>query len=146
MNQLFADAVLEEAGDEPALVFIQDYHFALLPRMLKDRNPNLIMAQFWHIPWPNAEIFRVFPWGEEMLDGMLGNDLLGFHLRYHSRNFAESVRMGIEARADQTGFDLTRNGHTTLVRAFPISIDFDEFAALGDSPKSAWNARSGCAS
>ncbi|MCU1263183.1 MAG: otsA [Bryobacterales bacterium] len=133
VNQLFADAVLDEAADQPALVFIQDYHFALLPRMLKERNPNLIVAQFWHIPWPTAEIFRVFPWGEEMLDGMLGNDLMGFHLRYHSRNFADSVRMGIEARADQTGFDLTRNGHTTLVRAFPISIDFEEFSALGDS-------------
>ena len=135
VNQLFADAVLDEAGAEPALVFIQDYHFALLPRMLKNRNPNLIVAQFWHIPWPNAEIFRVFPWGEEMLDGMLGNDLLGFHLRYHSRNFADSVRMGVEARADQTGFDLTRHDHTTLVRAFPISIDFDEFATLADSPE-----------
>ncbi len=133
VNQLFADAVLDEAGDQPALIFIQDYHFALLPRMLKERNPNLIVAQFWHIPWPNAEIFRVFPWGEEMLDGMLGNDLLGFHLRYHSRNFVDSVQVGIEARADQTGFDLTRHKHTTLVRAFAISIDFDEFSELGDS-------------
>jgi alpha,alpha-trehalose-phosphate synthase [UDP-forming] len=132
VNQLFADAILDEAGDKPALVFIQDYHFALLPRMLKERNPNLIVAQFWHIPWPTSEIFRVFPWGQEMLDGLLGNDLLGFHLRYHSRNFVDSVHMGIEARADQTGFDLTRNGHTTLVRAFPISIDFEEFAALAD--------------
>ena len=133
VNQLFAEAVLEEAGDEPALIFIQDYHFALLPRMLKERNPNLVIAQFWHIPWPTQEIFRTLPWGEEMLEGMLGNDLLGFHLRYHSRNFAEAVRLGIEARADQTGFDITRHGHVTRVRAFPISIDFDEESALADS-------------
>lgn len=133
VNQIFADAVLEEAGSGPAFVFIQDYHFALLPRMVKDRNPNLTVAQFWHIPWPTQEIFRCFPWGEEMLEGMLGNDLLGFHMRYHSRNFTESVRLGIEARADQTGFDITRNGHVTRVRAFPISIDFDESSALAAS-------------
>ena len=89
-NQLFADAVLEEAGGEPAFVFIQDYHFALLPRMLKQQNPKLIVAQFWHIPWPNRETFRVFPWKEELLDGLLGNDLLGFHLRYHGANFLET--------------------------------------------------------
>ena len=78
VNALFGDAVLEEADDRPAFVFIQDYHFALLPRYLKERNPNLIVAQFWHIPWPNRETFRVFPWKEELLDGLLGNDLLGF--------------------------------------------------------------------
>jgi len=133
VNQLFADAVLEEAGSGPAFVFIQDYHFALLPRMVKDRNPNLVVAQFWHIPWPTQEIFRCFPWGEELLEGMLGNDLLGFHMRYHSRNFTEAVRLGIEARADQTGFDITRHGHVTRVRAFPISIDFDESSALAAS-------------
>ncbi len=130
VNRLFADAVLEEAGDGPAFVFIQDYHFALLPRMLKERNPNLTIAQFWHIPWPTQEIFRTLPWGEEMLDGLLGNDLLGFHLRYNSRNFSESVRLGIEARADQTGFDITRRGHVTRIRAFPISVDFDEQSTL----------------
>ncbi len=132
VNELFAEAVLEEADDEPAFVFIQDYHFALLPRMLRNRKPNLKIAQFWHIPWPTPEIFRAFPWGEEMLEGLLGNDLLGFHMRYHSRNFTEAVRFGLEARADHTGFDLTRQGHVTLVRAFPISVDFEEFSAYGN--------------
>ena len=82
---------LEEADDRPTFVFIQDYHFALLPRYLKERNPNLVIAQFWHIPWPNRETFRVFPWKEELLDGLLGNDLLGFHLRYHCQNFIETI-------------------------------------------------------
>ena len=109
VNQLFGDAVLEEAGDRPAFVFIQDYHFALLPRYLKERNPNLIVAQFWHIPWPNRETFRVFPWKEELLEGLLGNDLLGFHLRYHCQNFLEAVDRTIEARIDQEqGRDRTR--------------------------------------
>ena len=100
VNALFADAVIEEAGDRPALVFIQDYHFGLLPRMLKERNPNLIVAQFWHIPWPNREIMRAFPWQEELLDGLLGNDLLGFQLRYHCQNFLDTVDRALEARVD----------------------------------------------
>lgn len=123
-NQLFADTVLEEAGGKPALVFIQDYHFGLLPRMLKERNPNLTVAQFWHIPWPNRETFRVFPWKEELLDGLLGNDLLGFHLRYHCDNFLETVERGLEAMVDTEHSDVQRGGHLTRVRAFPISIDY----------------------
>ena len=97
VNRMFADAVLEEVGDEPAFVFIQDFHFCLLPRMLKEANPRLIIAQFWHIPWPNREVFRTFPWGEELLDGLLGNDLLGFHVHYHCQNFLDTVDRGIEA-------------------------------------------------
>ncbi len=133
VNQLFGDAVLEEAGDRPAFVFIQDYHFALLPRYLKERNPNLIIAQFWHIPWPNRETFRVFPWKEEMLEGMLGNDLLGFHLRYHCQNFLEAVDRTLEARIDQEQGEIVRGGKSTLVRPFPISIDFERQEALAQS-------------
>ncbi len=132
-NQLFAEAVLEEAAGGPAFVFIQDYHFALLPRILKDRNPNLIVAQFWHIPWPNREVFRTFPWGEELLDGLLGNDLLGFHLRYHCGNFVETVDRGVEAKVDHEHLAVTRGGHTTKVRPFPISVDFDRHTAMADS-------------
>jgi trehalose 6-phosphate synthase len=124
-NQLFAEAVLEEAGDRPAIVFIQDYHFALLPRLLKQRNPRLVVAQFWHIPWPNREVFRAFPWKEELLDGMLGNDLLGFHLQHHCSNFLHTVDRGIEAMVDTEGFRVFRNGGMTRVRPFPISIDFE---------------------
>src|SRR6266478_461327 len=91
VNELFAQAVLEEAGDGSAFVFVQDYHFGLLPRILKERNPKLIIAQFWHIPWPNPEVFQVFPWKEELLEGLLGNDLLGFHLRHHCQNFLATV-------------------------------------------------------
>ena len=124
-NQVFADAVLEEADGEPAFVFIQDYHFGLLPRMLKKRNPNLTVAQFWHIPWPNRETFRVFPWKEELLDGLLGNDLLGFHLHYHCANFLETVDRGVEAKVDTEHGDAWRGGKLTRVRPFPISIDFE---------------------
>lgn len=135
VNALFAQAVLEEAGDGPALVFIQDYHFALLPRMLKELAGNrLVVAHFWHIPWPNREIFRAFPWRDELLDGLLGNDLLGFQVRYHCQNFLDTVDRGIEAKVDHERFEITRNGSPTLIRPFPISIDYAEHVeqATGD--------------
>jgi trehalose 6-phosphate synthase len=134
VNALFAQAVLEEAGDGPALVFIQDYHFALLPRMLKELAGNrLVVAQFWHIPWPNREIFRAFPWREELLDGLLGNDLLGFQVRYHCQNFLDTVDRAIEAKVDHERFEITRNASPTLIRPFPISIDYAEHVEHAES-------------
>ena len=132
-NQLFANAVLEEADGEQAVVFIQDYHLALLPAILKRNNPKLTVAQFWHIPWPNRETFRAFPWKDQLLDGMLGNDLLGFHLQYHCTNFLETIDRTIEARVDTEHGYVSRNGHRTQVRAFPISIDFEERVRMAGS-------------
>jgi alpha,alpha-trehalose-phosphate synthase [UDP-forming] len=125
VNRQFADAVLEEVVDEPAVVFVQDYHFALLPRMLKEMRPDLVVLQFWHIPWPNREVFRVCPWQEEILDGLLGNDLLSFHIQYHCNNFLETVDRGLESKVDLERFAVTRRGKTTYVRPQPISIDPD---------------------
>jgi trehalose 6-phosphate synthase len=125
VNQIFADAVLEEVGQKKAVVFIQDYHLALLSRMLKEKNPDLIIAQFWHIPWPNHEVFRICPWHEELIDGLLGNDLLGFHIQYHCNSFLETVDRSLESRIDRESLSVTRGGEKTLVRAFPISVDFE---------------------
>lgn len=133
VNDLFAKAVLDEAAADPAFVFVQDYHFGLLPRMLKEGNANLIVAQFWHIPWPNPEVFQVFPWKEELLDGLLGNDLLGFHLRYHCQNFLDTVDRTLEAKVDYEKFEVTRGGKVTVVRPFPISIDFEEHTEQAQS-------------
>jgi trehalose 6-phosphate synthase len=135
VNALFGEAVLEEAGEKPTFVFIQDYHFALLPRYLKRRNPNLIVAQFWHIPWPNREVFRVFPWKEELLDGLLGNDLLGFHIRYHCQNFMDTVDRTLEARIDYEQAEIVHQDKPTLVRPFPISIDFERQTAMAAGPE-----------
>jgi trehalose 6-phosphate synthase len=135
VNELFARAVLEEANDQPALVFIQDYHFCLLPAMLKQMaGGKLLIAHFWHIPWPNREILRAFPWQEELLDGLLGNDLLGFHIRYHCQNFLDTVERGIEAKVDLERFEVTRGGKVTTVRPFPISIDFAQHEAEAKAP------------
>lgn len=134
VNGRFAHAVVEESGGRPAFVFVQDYHFGLLPRMLKEGDANLIVAQFWHIPWPNPMIFETFPWKEELLDGLLGNDLLGFHLRSHCLNFLDTVERTLEAKVDHERFEIIRGGKTTIVRPFPISIDFEGHAAAAASP------------
>jgi alpha,alpha-trehalose-phosphate synthase [UDP-forming] len=133
VNERFAEAVLEEAGTDPTFVFIQDYHFALLPRMLRNARSNIVIAQFWHIPWPNREVFSSFPWREEILDGLLGNDLLGFHLQHHCNNFLKTVDCSLEARVDESGSEIYRGGHSTLVRPFPIGIDFDDHAEVTES-------------
>jgi trehalose-6-phosphate synthase len=132
-NELFAEVVLDEAENDPAFVFIQDYHFGLLPRILRRWNPQLAISQFWHIPWPNREAFRVFPWKEELLDGLLGNDLLGFHVRYHCANFLETVDRNVEALVHTEHGDVVKGGHTTRVRPFPISIDFAGHSRLAAS-------------
>lgn len=125
VNRVFAQSIADEILDRPALVFIQDYHFALLPRMLRASCPQAILAQFWHIPWPNPEVFRICPWKTEILEGMLGNDILGFHIRFHCDNFIATVDQQLEARADRERSAIVYRGHMTKVRAFPISIDFD---------------------
>ncbi|MES1260267.1 MAG: trehalose-6-phosphate synthase, partial [Acidobacteriota bacterium] len=110
--------------------------------------PNLLVAQFWHIPWPNRETLRAFPWKEELLDGMLGNDLLGFHLRYHCANFLDAVEREVEAKVDHAHAEVTRGGRTTMVRPFPISIDFEWHNDMAQSSEIAagtdfWRERMG---
>jgi trehalose 6-phosphate synthase len=134
-NELFAEAVLEEASGYPAFVLIQDYHFGLLPRILKRANPQLNIAQFWHIPWPHNDVFRTFPWKRELLEGLLGNDLLGFQLPCHCSNFLETVNCNLEAQVDFDRAHVRTGEYDTAVRAFPISIDFDERAGMAYSPE-----------
>ena len=129
-NRAFADAVLDEIGFEPAIVFIQDFHLALLPRLLRQARPDILLAHFWHIPWPNSDVMKRFPWAEEFLGGMLGNDLVGFHVQHHCDNFLESVDRGIEALVDLEHRRAIRDGHSTFARPFPISIDVSGYAAL----------------
>jgi trehalose-6-phosphate synthase len=133
VNQRFAAAVLEELGDDTGFVFIQDYHFALLSRLIKEKRPDVIVAQFWHIPWPNREIFRACPQATELIDGLLGNDLLGFHIRHHCLNFLDTADRFIEARVDYERRSVTRGGKETLVRPFPISVDSDRIHELARS-------------
>jgi trehalose-6-phosphate synthase len=123
VNRKFAAAVIDEMeGQNQPLVLVQDYHFALLSRMLKDRRPDARIALFWHIPWPNPEAFGICPWQEQLLDGMLGADLIGFHIQAHCNNFLATVDRALESRVDQEHFSVTRRDHETKVRPFPISV------------------------
>jgi len=140
VNKKFAEVVLEEMrGCSSPLLFVQDYHFALLPRLVKDVRPDARVAMFWHIPWPNSEVFGICPWQAELLDGMLGSDLIGFHLQSHCNNFLETVDRVLEARTDWEQFNIQRNGHTSSVRPYPISVAWDEstFASSGPNEKGA---------
>ncbi len=129
VNARFADAVAEEmAGEKHPVVLIQDYHFALLPRMVKDRIPHARVAIFWHIPWPNPEAFSICPWQQELLDGLLGADLIGFHVQAHCNNFLSTVDRVLEARVDWEHFSVKRKDHWSSVLPFPISVDFPEEA------------------
>jgi len=133
VNEIFADAVMDEIGDRQAVVLVQDYHFALLSGYLKERSPDLTVGQFWHIPWPAYEIFRTCPWHEEILAGMLGNDLMGFHTRSFCDNFIDSVERSLEAMTDRENSAIIRKGNTTIVEPFPISVDFDSISAEADT-------------
>jgi trehalose 6-phosphate synthase len=126
-NQKFAAAVLDELqNSQHPLLLVQDYHFALLPRMVKKARPDARIAIFWHIPWPNPEAFGICPWQRELLDGLLGADLIGFHTQAHCNNFLETVDAVLESRIEWERFAVKRRDHLTFVQPFPISVDFRE--------------------
>jgi alpha,alpha-trehalose-phosphate synthase [UDP-forming] len=136
VNRKFTAAVLEEIEDTPKpVVLVQDYHFALLPRMIKEKRPDARVAIFWHIPWPNPEAFGICPWQRQLVDGLLGADLIGFHIQSHCNNFLQTVDRVVESRVDWEHFAVMRQNHRTIVRPFPISVDLtdDNDSAATDS-------------
>ncbi len=129
VNRKFADALLDEMKDcEKPVVLVQDYHFALLPRMIKQKRPDARLAIFWHIPWPNPEAFGICPWQRELVEGLLGADLVGFHIQSHCNNFLQTADRVMESRIDWEHFTVQRLGHNTAVHPFPISVE------VADSP------------
>ncbi|HUY15151.1 MAG TPA: trehalose-6-phosphate synthase [Terriglobia bacterium] len=131
-NQKFAETTVEEMkGNELPVVLVQDYHFALLPRLIKDIVPQARVAIFWHIPWPNPEAFGICPWQRELVRGLLGADLVGFHIQSHCNNFLETVDRVMESQVDWERFGVNRRGHWTLVRPFPISVDMTDDGGIG---------------
>ncbi len=123
VNQRFADAVVEEATCDDPIVLVQDYHLALVPRMVREKLPKATIITFWHIPWPNAETFGVCPWKTEILEGLLASTILGFHTRWHCTNFLETIERFIESRIDHEHSSISHGGSNTLVRPYPISIE-----------------------
>jgi trehalose-6-phosphate synthase len=124
VNQMFADAVVAEARSADPVVLVQDYHFALLPAMVREKLPRATILMFWHIPWPNPESFSICPWREELLKGMLGSTILGFHTRFHCQNFISTVDRNLEARIEHEHSTVSFGGRPTLVQSYPISIEW----------------------
>ncbi len=125
VNERFAEVLLDEIkNEEDPLILIQDYHFSLLPLLIKSKRPDARVALFWHIPWPNPEVFGICPWKQEILVGLLGADILGFHVQFHCNNFLETVDRYLESKLNWDHFSIERRGTKTLVRPFPISVAF----------------------
>ncbi|MBP6900730.1 MAG: trehalose-6-phosphate synthase [Burkholderiaceae bacterium] len=129
VNQRFADAVVAEARGEDPIVLVQDYHFALLPALIRERLPQATILTFWHIPWPNPESFGICPWRREILQGLLGSTILGFHTRFHCKNFIETVDRCLEARIEHEHSTISFQDKETLIESYPISIAWPEQAA-----------------
>jgi trehalose 6-phosphate synthase len=123
VNRRFAEAVCEEVQGPDPVVLVQDYHFALAPRMIRERLPRATILTFWHVPWPNAERFGICPWERELLEGLLGSSIVGFHTQQHCINFVEAVDRFLEARIDRERQGVVQGGRECLVRSYPISID-----------------------
>ncbi len=134
VNRKFAEAVVDESGTDSPIVLVQDYHLALLPRMIRNRLPNATIITFWHIPWPNPESFGICPWRAQLLDGLLGSSILGFHTQFHCNNFFDTVDRLLEARVDRETFTISYGGLQTAVHRYPISIDWPPAAEFTAKP------------
>ncbi|OGD66661.1 hypothetical protein A3F08_03390 [Candidatus Berkelbacteria bacterium RIFCSPHIGHO2_12_FULL_36_9] len=126
INKRFAEAILEEIKGKKAIVWIQDYQLALVAKYVKEKRPDALVAQFWHIPWPANEIFRICPWKKEILIGLLSNDLFGFHRYYHVDNFLKNVSKELEAKVDYEDLTIDYKNKKIKVGFFPISIDNED--------------------
>jgi trehalose 6-phosphate synthase len=126
VNQLFANAILDELGGQDAFVWINDYHLALLPQMLKEKNSKLTIGTFWHIPWPTYEIFRICPWRKNLLEGLAGSDFIGFHRGYHVENFVECCRRELQVIVDTEPRSILYKEHQTKLANIPAGIDYHE--------------------
>jgi trehalose 6-phosphate synthase len=124
VNERFANAVVDEVDSDDPIILVQDYHFALLPQLIRKRIPRATVIMFWHIPWPNAESFGICPYRHEILEGMMGSSILGFHTQFHCNNFLDCVDRYLEARIDREEHAVVRGGRKTLVRPYPISLEW----------------------
>ena len=124
VNQKFADAVCSEVDSKDPIILVQDYHFALAPAMIRKRLPAATVIVFWHIPWPNAERMGICPWRNELLEGLLGSSILGFHTQLHCNNFLDSVDRYLETRIDRENNAVVMQGHRTLIRPYPIALEW----------------------
>jgi trehalose 6-phosphate synthase len=124
VNRRFAEAVCEEVDSDDPIVLVQDYHFALAPKMIRERLPRATIITFWHIPWPAAERISICPWREELISGLLGSSIIGFHTQQHCNHFIDSVDAFMESRIDREANAVVQGARRTVVRPYPISIEW----------------------
>jgi len=134
VNEQFAETILNSLGPRRGVVLLQDYHLGLCASALRARRPDLSIIMFWHIPWPNREVYRTFPWRRELLEGLLACDLVGFHIQYHAMNFLDTVAQELESNIDHERFAIRRRGRKTFVRTYPISPDAAEISLAASEP------------
>ena len=123
VNERFADAVVSESTSPSPVVLVQDYHFALLPALVRERLPDAVIATFWHIPWPSAARFMRFPCGRALLDGLLGSDIVGFQTDDHARSFLDCVAAA-DIPADLANGVVGGAHGAVSIRAYPISVEW----------------------
>ncbi|HCU13151.1 MAG TPA: trehalose-6-phosphate synthase, partial [Gemmatimonadetes bacterium] len=141
VNRKFADAIVQEAKSSDPIVLVQDYHLALVPRIVRERLPAATIIAFWHIPWPNPEAFAICPWRQELLDGLLGSSILGFHTQFHCNNFVDTVDRQLEAMVDRETFSVSFKGQTTVIKRYPISVEWPPNKSLVAIPVEECRAR-----
>ncbi|MBN8732618.1 MAG: trehalose-6-phosphate synthase [Acidobacteria bacterium] len=136
VNRLFANAVCEEVDSEDPIILVQDYHLALVPALIRERLPAATVIMFWHVPWPNAERMGICPWRDELIEGLLGSSILGFHTQLHCNNLIDSADRYLETRIDREHNAVAKSGHRTLVRPYPISLEWPvKWAEAAASPR-----------
>ena len=124
VNRRFADAVAEEATDRAPVVFVQDYHFALAPLLIRRQLPLSRIATFWHIPWPRPETFSLCPWSRTLLEGLLGSTAIGFQTAADAQHFLAAAEALLHATVDRHAGIITFKDRCTSVGVFPASIDW----------------------
>ena len=134
VNEKFVSAVVEEVDTDDPVILVQDYHFALAPRLLRERLPRATILTFWHIPWPNAEQISICPWHKELIEGLLGSSILGFHTRFHCNNFMDAADRFLESRLDREDLAVVQGERRTLVRDYPISVEWPHHWAQAAPP------------
>lgn len=140
INARYAQAVASEAKSSNPIILVQDYHFALLPSLLRKRLPDATIVTFWHIPWPNPEVFGICPWKEEIIAGLLGSSVIGFHTQFHCNNFLDTVDRFMEARIDREQSFVSFGAMESYVRPYPISIEWPPTGMNNQKPVPACRA------
>jgi trehalose 6-phosphate synthase len=132
VNKKFTKAAVEEIRTEDN-VWVHDFHLALVPQLLREERDDIKIAHFWHIPFPPCEIFSSIPWRREILEGLMGCDLIGFHTQFYVNNFLNTVRREFSLEISREEGIIYKDGRVVKVKPFPIGIDYERYREIATS-------------